>query len=72
MTTEVLNPKRRPSLRLTKDFEFFDQDGSHLWRTYRASTVVADPKEMEWLTKIGAPVELISIDSQRGAINRVE
>ena len=49
--------KPRPGLRLITDFQFFDHDGSHMWRSYRAGDVVDDPAEMQWLTKIGAPVQ---------------
>jgi hypothetical protein len=33
-----------PRYRFTKDFEFFDYDGSRLYRTWRAGTVVIEPK----------------------------
>jgi hypothetical protein len=49
--------ERRPSLRFTKDFQFFDHDGSHMWRSYRAGEAVSDEKEIAWLVAIGAPVE---------------
>ena len=48
-----------PRYRFTKDFQFFDYDGSRLWRSWRAGTVITDAKEIEWLTARGAPVERI-------------
>ena len=48
---------KRPGLRFKDNFQFFDQDGSRLWRSYRTGDVVDDPAEMQWLTNIGAPVE---------------
>jgi hypothetical protein len=45
--------------RFTKDFEFFDYDGSRLWRSWHAGTVITDPKEIEWLIARTAPVERI-------------
>jgi hypothetical protein len=49
--------KPRPGLRLITDFQFFDHDGSHMWRSYRAGDAVSDEKEIAWLVAIGAPVE---------------
>jgi hypothetical protein len=47
-------------VRFTKDFSFFDQRSiAHQWRSWRAGNVVSDPKDIEWLTKLDAPVELI-------------
>jgi hypothetical protein len=48
-----------PRYRFTSDFEFFDYDGSRLWRSWRAGTVITDAKEIAWLTARGAPVERI-------------
>jgi hypothetical protein len=55
----VSSVESEPRYRFTRDFEFFDQDGSHLWRSWRAGTVITDIKEIEWLTARGAPVERI-------------
>ena len=48
-----------PRYRFTKDFEFFDYDGSRLWRSWHAGTVITDAKEIEWLIARTAPVERI-------------
>ena len=46
-------------VRFTKDFSFFDQrSNAHQWREWKAGDV-ADAKDIEWLTALGAPVERI-------------
>jgi hypothetical protein len=57
VTEELENEKRRPGLRFTKDFQFFDHDGSHTWRSFNRGDIVDDPRTIEWLTEIGAPIE---------------
>jgi hypothetical protein len=54
--TELANEKR-PGIRFTRDFQFFDHSRSQMWRSYRVGDVVDDPGDIEWLTAIGAPVE---------------
>jgi hypothetical protein len=54
--TELTNEKR-PGLRFTKDFQFFDHARSHTWRSFRSGDVVDDPGDIEWLTNLGAPVQ---------------
>ena len=49
----------KPLYRFVKDFEFFDCDGTRLYRTWREGAVVSDPKEIEWLIARTAPVERI-------------
>jgi hypothetical protein len=64
MTTEFANTKPRPGLRFAKDFAFFDQRSiAHQWRSWRIGNVVSDPKDIEWLTALGAPVEKIEIET---------
>jgi hypothetical protein len=48
-----------PRYRFTKDFEFFDCDGTRLYRTWREGAIVSDPKEIQWLIARTAPVERI-------------
>jgi hypothetical protein len=48
-----------PRYRFTHDFQFFDYDGSRLYRTWRAGAIVTDPKEIDWLTARTAPLERI-------------
>ena len=55
--TDFLADTKRAGIRFKGNFQFFDQDGSRLWRSYRTGDVVDDPAEMQWLTNIGAPVE---------------
>jgi hypothetical protein len=57
MTEDLADTEHRPRLRLTSDFQFFDQDVSHTWRSFRAGDIVDDPRTIEWLTSIGAPIE---------------
>jgi hypothetical protein len=52
-----MSSETEPQYRFTRDFEFFDQDGSHLWRSWRAGAIVTDPKEIEWLIARTAPLE---------------
>jgi hypothetical protein len=47
---------QRLGLRFTRDFSFYDEHGTHLWRSYRAGDVVSDEKEIHWLVGIAAPV----------------
>jgi hypothetical protein len=55
--TDLADTKHRPGIRFTKDFQFFDHSRSHTWRSWRAGDVLEDPKDIEWLVAIGAPVE---------------
>jgi hypothetical protein len=48
-----------PRYRFTSDFQFFDYDGSRLWRSWHAGTVITDAKEIQWLIARTAPVERI-------------
>jgi hypothetical protein len=53
-----LDNGRRYYLRLTERFYFYDTTTHHS-REWAEGAAVADPAEMEWLSKIGAPVEQI-------------
>jgi hypothetical protein len=48
----------RHGIRFTRDFEFYDHSGSNMWRSWSAGDVVNDPRDIEWLTSIGAPIEI--------------
>ena len=52
--TELANEKR--GIRFKNDFQFFDHSRSHTWRSFRAGDVVDDPKDIEWLVSLDAPV----------------
>ena len=54
-----MSSETEPRYRFTSDFEFFDYDGSRLWRSWRAGTVITDAKEIQWLIARTAPVERI-------------
>jgi hypothetical protein len=54
-----VSSETEPRYRFITDFEFFDYDGSRLYRTWRAGTVITDPAEIEWLTARTAPLERI-------------
>jgi hypothetical protein len=54
--TELANEKR--GIRFKKDFQFFDHARSHTWRSWHAGDVLDDPKDIEWLTALGAPIEI--------------
>jgi len=53
--TELANEKR--GIRFKKDFAFYDHSGSQMWRSWSAGEIVDDPRDIEWLTNLGAPVE---------------
>lgn len=57
--TELVNTKQ---YRLTGDFAFYDDRGSHLWREWPEGAIVTDQSEIDFLTARGAPVEKIEID----------
>jgi hypothetical protein len=52
------------SVRFTKDFQFFDYDGSRLYRRWRTGDLISAPKEIEWLFARGAPVEPIEMNPE--------
>jgi hypothetical protein len=53
--TDATDPNR-PGIRFTKDFQFYDHSGSQMWRSWSAGEIVDDPRDIEWLTNLGAPV----------------
>ena len=55
--TDLSDTEHRPGIRFTRDFEFYDHAGSNTWRSWRRGDVVNDPRDIEWLFSIGAPVE---------------
>jgi hypothetical protein len=52
-----LTDTNRPGIRFTKDFGFFDHARTHMWRSWSAGDVVDDPRDIDWLVGIGAPVQ---------------
>jgi hypothetical protein len=49
------------AVRLTKKFAQMD---GYQWREYQENTVIRDPQTIEYLIRIGAPVERIEIDQK--------
>jgi hypothetical protein len=47
------------AVRLTKKFAQLD---GYQWREFPAGAVIRDPQTIEWLIRVGAPVERIEID----------
>jgi hypothetical protein len=51
------NTKRR--YRVARDFAFYDERGSHIWRSWRSGNEVTDPKDIALLTARDVPLEII-------------
>jgi hypothetical protein len=53
---ELANTKR---YRVARDFAFYDERGSHIWRSWRSGDEVTDPKDITLLIERDVPLEII-------------
>ena len=61
MKESPTSPVRPLASRLTADFAFYDQNGSHLWRSWREGEIVTDVDAIKFLESHSAPVEKIEL-----------
>jgi hypothetical protein len=56
---------KRYQLRMTSDYEFFEYDGTHLYRRWAAGQIVTDDADIKLLEGHVAPVERIPFSPEQ-------